>query len=105
MIQPTVGRSLHYIPHISDSLKMPCTLEIPLACILAGVQNDTHINLCVFDMNGNPHSYQNVRLYQEDEELPVDGGYAVWMPYQNAQVKLTDISESVKSLPLKKSIL
>ena len=102
MITPTVGRSLHYHPHEADTLVMPCTVGEPLACILAGVQSPTHVNLAVFDSNGGAHSCTSVRLYQEDEDVPADGGYAAWMPYQNAKVKkeanIEESKEMIKSI-------
>lgn len=101
-IEPTVGRSLHYMPSFEDCLKMPAVEGTPLACILAGVQDNAYINLCVFDMNGTSHSMTTVRLCQDGEAVPEEGGYACWMPYQVGQAKTT--SNAAESAALIKGI-
>lgn len=87
MIEPTVGRSLHYFPSEDDAKVMALQKDEPCAAILAGVQDASHINLCVFDVNGNTYSRTSVLLVQEGEVRPKNTAWAGWMPYQNNKPK------------------
>lgn len=102
MIQPTIGRRVWYVPSALDLGqldKQPATTmtmillekteEAPQA-LDAGVcfvWNEREVNLTVADHSGVMHARQNVQLVQEGDDLPEEGGYATWMPYQTTQAK------------------
>lgn len=83
MIQPTVGRIVHYHAY-GDKPQLP-GLE-PLAAIVTWVHSDRMVNLVVFDANGEPHARTSVTLVQPEDEVPEvpdeNLSYATWMPYQ-----------------------
>lgn len=92
MIQPTVGRILWYIPHV-DKGGMPNGQ--PHAAILAHVINERSVNLAVFNEDATLYSAKtSVRLLQEDDPIPPEGDYAMWMPYQVGQAKKTEEAEA-----------
>lgn len=73
MIQPTVGRVVHYHdPSLSDQ---------PLDAHIAYVHSERLINIGGFDANGVPFSETSVTLVQPGDEVP-DHPHATWMPYQ-----------------------
>ncbi len=79
MIEPTVGRIVWVNPDdaIGEENKGP------LAAIITYVHSDTCVNLCVFDMNGNPQPRTRVRLVQpEDVPSATTSLYCFWMPFQ-----------------------
>ncbi len=86
MIKPTIGRVVHFWPFNPRMM-----IEQPRAAIVAFVHDDERtVNLGVLDHFGNVYSELNVPLLQADEEKPVTGGYAEWMPYQIGQAAKTD---------------
>lgn len=86
LIQPTVGRSLHF--HLSNLTPgFAGSPGEPFACILAGVNNDHSINVCVFDRVGRPFPKENVPLVHEGEDAP-SGDYCAWMPFQTQTQKV-----------------
>jgi len=84
MIKPTVGRVVWFW-----TKKPVDEHQQPQAAIVAHVWGDRCVNLAIFDPNGNaiPHPPTSVRLVQEGDELPAEGQYATWMPYQIGQSK------------------
>lgn len=91
-ITPTVGRSLLYVLANTTS-GFAGNGGQECACILADVNDDGTINVCVFDANGMPHPRQRVRLMQDGESAP-GGDYCKWMPFQVGQAKKTEALES-----------
>lgn len=89
MIEPTVGRVVHYHPYKgANALSRDEILNFgrgPLAAIVVHVWNDRCVNLCVFDSTGRPHGCCYVPLLQEDDPAPADGRYCEWLPYQKGQ--------------------
>lgn len=85
MIQPTVGRVVHFYNHIDAK---------PTAAIVACVWNNRMVNLCVIDMNGESSGYTSVVLLQEDDIKPAVGSYCEWMPYQKGQAAKTEALEN-----------
>lgn len=76
MIKPTVGRVLWYRRHGPNG-----STEAAIVC---GVNSDFNVNLCVFDMYGQPEPQTSVFLWQgEGFSIPY-AAYAEWMPYQVA---------------------
>jgi hypothetical protein len=91
-IKPTVGRVVWFHPPIgaaSPDFSKPVPGE-PLAAIVAAVLPGHPVdivNLTVFDAVGTPHAISMVPLLQEGEDVPEEGFYAQWMPYQVEQAK------------------
>lgn len=87
MIQPTVGRVVHYVPNPADMI--PGARSGELAAIVAAVHDDRCVNLCVIDANGEPHGKTSVRLVQpgDPEAAPP---FCQWMPYQLGQAAKTE---------------
>lgn len=89
-ITPTPGRIVWYWPAANDGI--PASNINPLSAVVAAVHDDRHVNLCVFDHYGLPHSRTNVFLSQPDQERPTSREYAFaeWMPYQKGQAAKTE---------------
>ncbi len=87
MIKPTVGRVVWYW------VAGPSPQTQPLAAIVANVIDDRHVNLVVFDAEGNSHGEKNVTLLQDDENM-AKAGYCEWMPYQKGQAAKTEALET-----------
>lgn len=86
MIVPTVARMLWYRANVGDIV--PSRGDEPLAAILAGVVDDSTVNLAVFGADGSgPYAKQNVVLTQEGEPAP---GACCWMPFQKGQAAKVD---------------
>lgn len=88
MIEPSVGRIVHYVPHPDDMLPVVRRGD-PLAAIVAAVHDAHCVNLCVIDGNGEHHSKTSVRLVQPGEGAPPPP-YCQWMPYQIGQAAKTE---------------
>lgn len=69
---------------------MSANNEQPLAATVAFVHGDRMVNLSVVDANGYQFSRTSVRLIQEGDDRPENGGFAEWMPYQIGQAKKHD---------------
>lgn len=85
IIQPTIGRIVHYHPAYRT------TSQPPLAAIVCGVQNERSVNLAVFERDGSILlvGRENVRLVQDGEPTPPIGEeYAEWMPWQVQQAAM-----------------
>lgn len=96
IIKPTVGRVVWFHPStvIGSTDFSPPAAGQPLAAIVAAVLATGELNLTVFDAVGNPHSQTLVPLVQEGEDVPANGYYAEWMPYQKGQAAKTEALES-----------
>lgn len=93
VITPTIGRRLWYIPSTQDrsgvydsaiqaSGSQPCDAGVVY------VHGDRLVNLSITDHNGNVHKRTSVTLYQPGDNIThSDGGYAVWMDYQQQQAQ------------------
>lgn len=90
MIKPSVGRVVWYYP-VGASRS-----EQPLAAIVAHVWSDTCVNLAIFDANGRPMEKPptSVLLVQPENEVPGNGGYCEWMPYQIGQAAKHETAKS-----------
>jgi len=95
-IMPTIGRRLWYIPSTYDrggmldkpSTIMQATSDQPCDAGVVYVHGERLVNLIVTDHNGNTHKRTSVTLYQPGDEVThADGGYAMWMTYQQAQAQ------------------
>lgn len=89
IIQPTVGRVVHFYPSIEDPLWVSGR---PLAAIVAYVWSDSCVNLAIFDSNGVSTNRTSVYLVQPGNERP-SGGFCEWMPYQKGQAAKTEALE------------
>lgn len=95
-IAPTVGRVVHYFPHLNDAVAKSHDGQ-PHVAIIAHVWNEGMVNLAAFDSNGAPYYRCSVELVQPGEQ-PSDagsGGYACWMPYQVQQAGIAPILAAV----------
>ena len=73
MIQPTVGRHVHFY----ENPGYP-----PQAAVITQVFNDRLVNLAVFTYDGDTRPAREVTLHQPDDEAPMPYPGACWMPYQ-----------------------
>lgn len=91
MIKPSIGRIVWFQPSKSEDQPFR---DQPLAAIVTYVWGDQMVNLTVFDQAGAPFSATSVKLLQDDEEKPVFGYFAEWMPYQKGQAAKTETLEA-----------
>lgn len=86
VIEPTVGRVVHYYP------KGWSKDQQPLAAIVAYVHSSSRVNLAIFNEEGIPFSPlpTHVFLLQDGDEVPENEGYCAWMPYQKGQAQKTE---------------
>lgn len=92
IIEPTVGRVVHYWPdvetpgHIDNNMGMNCGGQ-PMPALVTYVFGPRMVNLAVFDHHGNRHARTSVRLQQPgDGSVPPEpGAFCSWMPYQIGQ--------------------
>lgn len=91
MIEPSVGRNLWYIPHQDEG---GIVNGQPHAAFIAHVHDARLINVLCLSEAGSPYAKQNVRLLQDDEPTPPEGGVAVWMTFQKGQAAKTEAAES-----------
>lgn len=91
VIQPTVGRVVHYEPAPSDPGFHLCADygKETQAALIVFVNDDGTVNLGVFDKFGHTYPKQRVPLIQDGEPSP-ENGYAHWMPYQVGQAAKTE---------------
>ena len=89
MIQPTVGRVVHFVPYIMER-DMAGNGMLPCAAIIVNVWNERLVNLVVFDANGVPFSKCSVALLQDDDPAPQHGYFCKWMDYQKGQAAKTE---------------
>ena len=109
IIKPTVGRIVLYVPFVSGAhdqglpdhdRNMARNGNQPLPAIVTMVHEDSDteegdfVNLTVFDTMGVSHGRQDVRLVQDSDEVPEDGAYCEWMPYQKGQAAKYEESEA-----------
>lgn len=88
MIKPTVGRVVWYwVPKPSPQTQ-------PMAAMVASVIDDYHVNLVVFDAEGNSHREKNVLLLQDTGPNGTGMSYCEWMPYQKGQAAKTEALET-----------
>lgn len=75
MIQPTVGRVVHFYEDGNAS---------PQAAVISEVHGDRCVNLGIFTHGGAPMQDPptSVHLVQPDEPSPESGCFCTWMPYQ-----------------------
>lgn len=96
MIQPTVGRVVHYYPD-KNTAESNFTRHNggPFAAVVAYVWNPRMVNLTVLDHNGQPHSRTSVQLVQPEDAGPAMQGmaYCEWMLYQKGQAARTEALE------------
>lgn len=87
MIQPTVGRILHFFPSPGDRSRG----DGPLAAIVAAVINDRCVNVAIIDSRGRAshEPATNVTLMQEGD-APPSGEHCRWMKYQIGQAQKND---------------
>lgn len=82
MIEPTVGRIVHYfLANVHDK---------PHAALLVGVNSERNINLAVFNDDGSHFRAVSVPLLQDQDMPPENAPYAGWMVYQKGQAAKTE---------------
>ncbi len=86
MIQPTVGRVVHYY----NRPGMPG----PLPAIVTYVHSDQLVNLCVMGTAGDTFGRTSVRLAQPGEAPQTGVEYCAWMPYQVQKAEAEAKTES-----------
>lgn len=92
---PTVGRIVWYFPNREVDDIITNNYQ-PLAAIVAAVFDEgKHVNLRVFDADGEGHPRRAIVFVQADEVAPGTGpraarSYACWMPYQVGQAAKTE---------------
>jgi len=96
MIKPTPGRIVWFTPWSNDIEIDHHDKSQPLAAIVAYVWSDTMVNLSVIDQNGTHHARTSVKLLQDEDAAPAEGGFAQWMPFQKGQASNADTRTEVK---------
>ena len=82
MIQPTVGRVVHFYPGKVHALSR---YSGPMAAIITHVWNDGMVNVAVFDPNGETNGVTSVELHQPADTPVVHGGFwCEWPPHVKA---------------------
>ncbi|MGN8190294.1 DUF2829 domain-containing protein [Burkholderia sp. 22088] len=95
MIEPTVGRIVHFRPGKSAAgLRIQCDPKQPLAAIVTYVHGPRMVNLAVLDALGRHHALTSVRLLQGDDKGSDDEPFAEWMPFQKGQAAKTEQLEA-----------
>lgn len=92
MIEPTIGRRVWYVPSAYDrgdadaipSSQIKTQSGQPCDAGVVHVWGDRCVNLLIADHDGNLHRRTSVTLVQDGDAPPPGGGYAMWMPYQQA---------------------
>lgn len=83
MIQPTVGRIVHYYSFKVDGSIEMAQNGMPLAAIITRVwEPGKRVNLTVFDAKGDSYGRTGIPLIQPGSERPVGEKFCEWMPYQ-----------------------
>lgn len=87
MIEPTVGRVVHYRPKGPDG---------PIQAAIVTAVHDVHsVSLAVFLPDGDgAYGQRHVPLRQSDADV-FTGPYCEWMPYQMGQAKATEQAQHV----------
>lgn len=95
MIKPTVGRVVWYHPSMDFAPDASLRFDPyhPLAAIVAYVFSDRLVNLMILNQDGIPQNRTKVRLVQEGESGPQEGGFCEWMPYQKGQAAKAEALE------------
>jgi hypothetical protein len=83
---PTVGRIVYFRPGKGARSMMNVRDDQPLRADIVYVWSDRNVSLVVNDHMGVHHFLEHVHLAQEGD-LPYDGSYCEWMPYQKAVAK------------------
>lgn len=86
VIKPTVGRKVWYHPSEQDrqgSFPMQ-TCGQPLDATIIAVWGDRMVNVLVTDIVGKQYPVLSCTLVQPGEDVPPNGRYCEWMPYQVA---------------------
>lgn len=82
MIEPTVGRVVHFYPNMDRGVPQH-TQPGPWKADIVDVHTDRLVNLAAFDPGGEHHALTSQILVQPDDEIPAPGtAYCTWMPYQ-----------------------
>lgn len=100
-ITPTVGRIVWYRLNTSQDVhgidsemaRFNTQGEArpdPLPAMIVGINTPDRVNLVVFDAAGMAHPRTSVLIAQDGDPVPVDGGFAEWMPYQLGQAAKTE---------------
>lgn len=85
MIKPSVSRRVWYWPTEKQLFEGVLHQDDPQQALDAGVlfvHDDRKVNLFITDHWGRTLFLKGVQLLQEGDPIPVEGGYAQWMPYQ-----------------------
>ena len=97
MIEPTVGRIVHFRPgKQAHALRLMCDQKQPLAAIVTYVHDERTVNLDVMDAHGRHSAFTNVRLLQDDDKGSDDEPFAEGMPFQKGQaVKVEQLEQRI----------
>ncbi len=82
LIKPTVGRSLHYWPHVFERTHMHAQ---PFVAFITHVHSDMAINIAYFNEVGVLHTSVFCTLAQDRGAMP---GECSWMAYQIGQARI-----------------
>lgn len=85
MIEPTVGRVVHYFANQHAPA---------MAAIVCHVYTPRLVNLAVFNAHGASFQQSQVTLLQDDDPTPEGIPYCAWMPYQKGQAAKTEALEA-----------
>lgn len=95
MIKPTIGRVvLVNVRGGLDFANIATHDQKPIPALICAVWSDRCINVGGFDCNGRPFAMPSLPLVQEGDDIPEQGSYAEWMPYQKGQAAKTEALEA-----------
>lgn len=86
MIKPTVGRTVLYVPLVSQCNETYAIVEgREHSAQIAYVFSDRLINIGAIDSNGRHFNKTSVPLVQPGDPIPKNTDYCKWMDYQVEQ--------------------
>lgn len=91
-IAPSVGRKVWYRPSADDvdgraESQIETAGDQPVDATIVAVWGPRMVSLAIFDAGGKHHTRRSVTLVQPGDEIPANGRYVMWMPYQVGQAK------------------
>ncbi|TDV06048.1 DUF2829 domain-containing protein [Paraburkholderia caballeronis] len=99
MIEPTVGRVVHFRPgKQAAALRIQFDSRQPLVALITYVHGPREVNLAVFDAIGRHRPLLSVKLLQDDDKATDGETFAEWMPFQKGQAGKTEAIQEALDL-------
>lgn len=100
-IMPTIGRKLYYIPQGHPTVAKFDDQPIDATIVYVWPQKSPDgkydlLTLHLIDHSGTPCVAVHVPLVQDGDDVPSNGGYAEWMPYQVGQAAKSVVEQQMQ---------